>query len=88
MSEPQVRWGYTPDLEQGTHGRTSCRVSEDACAGEGTKESWGLGHTGGLTRSDQRASFLFSFLLLENGLTDMEKKKIRTNTVLLDWNQQ
>ena len=66
MSEPKVRWVYTPDFEQGTHGRPSCRVSEDACAGEGTKESWGLGHTGGLTRSDQRASFfVFVFTIGE-----------------------
>ena len=64
-------------------------MSEDTCAGEGTKESWGLGYTGGLTKSDQRASFFFVVILLpDNGLTDTEKEKIRTNTVLLDWNQQ
>ena len=49
----------------------------------------GLGYTGGLTKSDQRASFFVVVILLpDNGLTDTEKEKIRTNTVLLDWNQQ
>ena len=34
------------------------------------------------------AFFFVVILLPDNGLTDTEKEKIRTNTVLLDWNQQ
>ena len=51
-------------------------MSEDACAGEGTKESWGLGYTGGLTKSDQTASF-FCFLLFYYWRMDLQIQKRR-----------
>lgn len=86
------RMGYQ-SLHRMRRGSTWGAVLQEASGNEGAEEgvSAGEGTTGELAYrlhmvDSSRVIRKPSFSLLENGLTGMEKEKIRVNPVTVDWN--